>query len=83
MNEINTDKKSVGRPKGRKINWGEFETNLPLWKTRSNREIAEATGTSPINVFLKRQRLSKNNDVVFIGNPETGTKPKTRKVKEN
>ena len=75
-------KNKPGRPTGRKLDWGEFANNLPLWKQRSDREIGETVGTSPVNVFLKRQRLLKNNnDVVFTGNPETGTKPKLRKDK--
>ena len=82
MNEENQNQKQgPGRPKGKKVNWSEFEANPALWKVKSNREIGESLGTSPINVFLKRRLLAKKGqDVAFEGNPETGTKPKTRKV---
>lgn len=79
MNE-NLTKQKVGRPKGKTINWAGVED---LYKVNSNREIAEKYGTSVVNVFLRRRDAIKAGlDATFEGNPDTGTKPKKRKLVE-
>jgi len=64
MNTELTVKNKVGRPKGKTIN---FEGISELWKTHSNKQLAEKYGTSIPNIWVHRDNAAKKGvDSVFV-----------------
>lgn len=82
----NTEKRGVGRPKGKHVDYSRIGL---LYKHHSNREIAEKLDCSIPNVCIRRNKLiaqarannveDKDNPYIFVGNKQTGTKPRNRK----
>ena len=77
--QVVVEKRKVGRPKGKKVDWSRVTGRD--WQYKSNAEIAVIADTSTVNVFLKRKKLNELGAAKYRGKKIRLGRPPMNKAK--